>query len=709
MINIRGQFPPLVFIKNALSYCTSRGDTPPKVLYKYLIRQCERLPDGPKNHYKFMIKQVSCGTFYTFGARSLPQSFKQHVKETDPERIKQIVARSYEDADWILKKVNFEFRADCYLKTLFFSTTRNSRMDRIPLVTSSTTFPLRNFWNSVMVYHDRPNVVNRKLAAVAPVLLCEISLHSPRIKRLSEIFTREALLYEIRKLPNLQMITPQFIREITESYDKNASIKECDREVFERSLEGQFVSLRILLPRGDQKKCLELVIFDRTAKSATFFAVQEQSEHIAAPRFPYHIELTPRDNLRIVLDTFEDADTSSAEWLADKLFPKLLKWTEDVQDKAVTSLSLVLPNEYCTLYAELKAKYGQNLVKAWPQKANTDPQKYVYEDVAIAAYLICLWRRLGAENINFVDCGCGNGLLVYVLNEEGYRGCGFDIRGRKTWDLYEGRADLREGTITPESTFPEATWIIGNHSDELTPWIPIVALKSSPKTNFFVLPCCSYELSGRKYVRMNSAISQYEDYLDYVRNISVLCGFTTSVDKLRIPSTKRTCLVGVRGDASDVDEIQRRVSAFVGQRQNCEFVARESVEAVRNCTRLNRDLIKTIVGLVVEQLLKAECTIGKGDGQAWNRGGTLRLGELSQKIPAEDRKPLKNECGGLQTLLKNHRYIFNVKNGEVSLRPPPSLNECNKYEDKPCWFHANHPDGCLFRSETCAYKHVENL
>ncbi|CAH1374995.1 unnamed protein product, partial [Tenebrio molitor] len=72
MINIRGQFPPLVFLKNALSYCTSRGETPPKVLYKYLMRQCE--------------------------------SFKQHVKETDPERIKQIVARSYEDADWILKK-----------------------------------------------------------------------------------------------------------------------------------------------------------------------------------------------------------------------------------------------------------------------------------------------------------------------------------------------------------------------------------------------------------------------------------------------------------------------------------------------------------------------------------------------------------------------------------------------------------------------------
>lgn len=59
-----------------------------KALYKYLIRGCEKLPNGPKQHYKFMIKQ----------------GFKQHVKESDPERIAQVIKRSYEDAQWVLKK-----------------------------------------------------------------------------------------------------------------------------------------------------------------------------------------------------------------------------------------------------------------------------------------------------------------------------------------------------------------------------------------------------------------------------------------------------------------------------------------------------------------------------------------------------------------------------------------------------------------------------
>ncbi|XP_064210669.1 LYR motif-containing protein 9 [Tribolium castaneum] len=70
------------------SHCTSKADTSPKALYRHLIRQCEKLPEGPQKYYKFMIKQ----------------SFKQHVNETDPQRIQQIVARSYEDADWVLKK-----------------------------------------------------------------------------------------------------------------------------------------------------------------------------------------------------------------------------------------------------------------------------------------------------------------------------------------------------------------------------------------------------------------------------------------------------------------------------------------------------------------------------------------------------------------------------------------------------------------------------
>lgn len=71
-----------------LNYSTSSAANKALVLYKHLLRQCEKLPKGPKEHYKFMIRQ----------------SYKQHVKETDDERIGQIIKRAYEDADWILKK-----------------------------------------------------------------------------------------------------------------------------------------------------------------------------------------------------------------------------------------------------------------------------------------------------------------------------------------------------------------------------------------------------------------------------------------------------------------------------------------------------------------------------------------------------------------------------------------------------------------------------
>lgn len=38
---------------------------------------------------------------------------------------------------------------------------------------------------------------------------------------------------------------------------------------------------------------------------------------------------------------------------------------------------------------------------------------------------------------------------------------------------------LKEGSITPsdKTLFPDVDWLIGNHSDELTPWIPVIAAR----------------------------------------------------------------------------------------------------------------------------------------------------------------------------------------------------------------------------------------
>ena len=42
-------------------------------------------------------------------------------------------------------------------------------------------------------------------------------------------------------------------------------------------------------------------------------------------------------------------------------------------------------------YNYLKEKYGKSLVADWPEV--TDPQKFVFEDIAIAAYLLTVFSR----------------------------------------------------------------------------------------------------------------------------------------------------------------------------------------------------------------------------------------------------------------------------------------------------------------------------
>ncbi|KAF4519757.1 hypothetical protein B566_EDAN010351 [Ephemera danica] len=59
-----------------------------KELFKYLMRECRQLPPGVQDYYKHFIRQ----------------SYKQHKAEKDPERIREIIQRSLEDGEWVLKK-----------------------------------------------------------------------------------------------------------------------------------------------------------------------------------------------------------------------------------------------------------------------------------------------------------------------------------------------------------------------------------------------------------------------------------------------------------------------------------------------------------------------------------------------------------------------------------------------------------------------------
>lgn len=392
---------------------------------------------------------------------------------------------------------------------------------------------------------------------------------------------------------------------------------------------------------------------------------------------------------------------------------------------------------------------------------NSDPYKCVYEDIAIAAYLMTIWQQenkvLGlSSKQSFVDIGCGNGLLVNILASEGHRGIGIDCRKRKIWDLYEPHTNLIEKTVEPSdyNIFPDYDWIIGNHSDELTPWIPVIAARSNYKMKVFLLPCCTYTFNG-KYERRFQGTSQYMSYITFIRTLCETMGFVVQQDKLRIPSTKRICFVCASRNYIEEDEkkidIQRtdfinkhsKQTASSLSRATCtvkqdnssnmslgkethwieNFKPRDRVEPVRNCTQLGRKFIESTVVTIAKILLEVENYIEIKKASEiilWNAGGKIKLNQLVKLVDPEILKCMKNQCGGFQTFLRNHRSVFQITEGFVQLNVPVKGIPLNSkslqkrknrrgkqynFQEKPCYFHFYHPQGCLLEDRDCNFSH----
>jgi tRNASer (uridine44-2'-O)-methyltransferase len=224
------------------------------------------------------------------------------------------------------------------------------------------------------------------------------------------------------------------------------------------------------------------------------------------------------------------------------------------------------------------------------------------QDLGITAYLLTLWETLSpGQAQSFVDLGCGNGLLVYLLTCEGHRGTGYDLRERHIWHTFDPPVDLRvEAVDCASAVYPEHDWLIGNHSDELTPWIPIMAAKSSHKCRFFVLPCCPFDLHGR-FQRVRSGAAQYHEYLMRVRSICTELEFDVGVGMLRIPSTRRTCFVSLGRRYADEPGDRERMTGIIANMvrapaaEQSGFQARSAVIENRNCSTLPRAFLDAVV------------------------------------------------------------------------------------------------------------------
>lgn len=299
-------------------------------------------------------------------------------------------------------------------------------------------------------------------------------------------------------------------------------------------------------------------------------------------------------------------------------------------------------------YDDMKIRHAPQ-IRTWSQ--TPDLLLKPYEELAIAAYLCALWeaereeegwyddheeveeveevddvdsgdvseamgeviKKLDKYEIattkrrkqkqTFIDIGCGNGLLVYLLICEGHCGIGVDLQKRPIWSLYpsEIREALHHEKLDPLTyDCSPYDWIIGNHSDELSPWVPVLAARAQqslscrqlvdqPKTlhnpedkpvrrahpRFFLLPCCFYDFDGKKVafghmrrtigVKAPHGMGKYEVYYRWIESIMRVFGFTAEYENLRIPSTKYVCLLGrfVQHESRISDDVVREMSALV--------------------------------------------------------------------------------------------------------------------------------------------------
>ncbi|GLH06323.1 Probable tRNA (uracil-O(2)-)-methyltransferase [Gryllus bimaculatus] len=607
---------------------------------------------------------------------------------------------------------------------------------------------ISQYQQAVERWHRNPHYVNRRISTSVPLFTAKVQ-HPERSHDLLGLIIK------------CEMTSNMEITCIIDSLKQNGMVIKNENSS-EDNTNYLNLEIRKLLPRYNKvfKEMLQITISDSIPSEYIFIGLPYGKGVISsplAPVYPFSIQFVNEEMLLVIFG-INAVNDKAAVWLKECLFPKLQRWSEENPNQSspgIESLSLIYADQYSVLYQNLKEKYGQKFVEIWSER--TDPQKFVYEDVAIATYLLLLWEAQRSQQNrpnwkqSFVDMGCGNGLLVYILNSEGHPGLGVDVRKRGIWDLYPSSTQLKVQTFVPSNcnTFPEADWIIGNHSDELTPWIPVIASKSSYKCSFFLLPCCAYVFSGHKYQRQDSSRSQYSEYLDYIKTICEKCGFVTKFDRLKIPSTKRICLVGSERNylENNFKDKQREIIEFI---QTCSevpeesskissesthssidscssemwtshFIAREAKEEVRNCTKIKEGISNKIIDIVVQMLLAENNLIpvkGKdGKEKMWNAGCCVKLGDVAALLPKKLLLELKKECGGLQTLLRNNHEIFSVISGSVKLSRPATVEEKVsrfknnkrkveiKLKQKPCWFFNFHPDGCPLNTEECSFCH----
>jgi len=278
------------------------------------------------------------------------------------------------------------------------------------------------------------------------------------------------------------------------------------------------------------------------------------------------------------------------------------------------------------------------------------------------------------------------------------------------------------------------TILIGNHPDELCPLIPLLA-RQTGAAGFIIIPCCAFDVFGKKYIRGNSDFSVYESHLRALRTLCTRLGFDVKIDKLRIPSTKRVAIVGgvrtreSRNGEPDSDAAQAAFDELMNEldaQQPGDHLPREKSLKVNNCTQLCRETCETIIKEIFDCIYFSNCNqcnecyklADLNWGVTWHLGcEKITIGMLASILPESRLKFLKGQGNGLRTLLKNYSEIFKIHGEFVRIHFPEEnykqkmidMGKAKKLGKKPCFFHFQYPLGCTLRASECAFSHVPSI
>jgi len=138
----------------------------------------------------------------------------------------------------------------------------------------------------------------------------------------------------------------------------------------------------------------------------------------------------------------------------------------------------------------------------------------------------------------------------------------------------------------------------------------------------------------------------------------------------------------------------------------------ENLKSTRNCTKNVEYELKThIVKKVMEKLLnESEEYLEKYDGSKWNCGKVVELNEIAKLFDQLTLNKLKQECGGIKTLLKNFHQLFEIINKDkvkIKISKPVNDSANKNLKTKECLFEIYHPNGCLLLNNECSFIHLK--